>query len=162
MLTSIRKGILLLACGLAALAPAASAQDDPVFVDPDSPSGKEYELPIDRAREQGAAGRQRQQPAGGAQGAPLFGAGVEGDDRNTSPGTAKSGTRSDGNGGGGSDDAASEPGSEQATVGAAAARKVQAATPDGSTGVLEILGAGGGILLLGGLAGLLLRRRAAG
>lgn len=64
----------LICVGLWALAtvlPAAAlAQGDDVFVDPDSPAGKEYAIPIDEARRE-ASGRD------GAPGsAPLFGEGV--------------------------------------------------------------------------------------
>ena len=53
------------------LAAPAVAQEDGVFVDPDSPAGKEYAIPLEEARRHGAGG--------GAPGAsqPLFGAGIE-------------------------------------------------------------------------------------
>jgi hypothetical protein len=65
----IRTGpVILLACLV--LAPPALAQRG-VFVDPDSPAGKEYALPLEEARRHGAGG--------GAPGAgqPLFCAGIE-------------------------------------------------------------------------------------
>lgn len=158
MWTSVCKGMLLLLCGLAATAGVAPAQEDRVFVDPDSPSGKEYELPIDRAREQAAPSRQNQGSEAGAQGTPLFGEGVEPEQGRaagaTTPG--KVGTRDDGG-----EDAASGAPAQRASAGATAARTAQAAAPAGGTGLAAIIGAGAGVLVVGGLLGLLLRRRAA-
>lgn len=159
MLISLCKGLLLLWCGLAVATSVASAQDDPVFVDPDSPSGKEYELPIDSARQQGAPKARAQKPGAGRQAAPLFGAGVEADGAGT---TASAGTNdAPGKRDDTSTDAAGEPGLGQAPAGTAAVRKAQAAAPEGAGGLAMIIGAGTGVLLLGGLGGLLLRRRAA-
>ncbi len=156
MLTLRCKGpLLLLLCGLAVTAPVAAAQDDQVFVDPDSPSGREYELPIDRARERAAPKTQKQRRSPGTRDAPLFGAGVEADDAGTTPPQAP--REPSGAGDRTTDDVAAE----RAAAGAAAERRAQAAAPDGVTGLAAVLGAGAGVLLVGGLVGLLLRRRAA-
>lgn len=151
--------MLLVLCGLAVSAPAASAQEDPVFVDPDSPSGKEYELPIDRARQQGAPQTQAAESARGSQAAPLFGAGVRAD----GAATANRGSSEEPRGAGSADstDPATGSRSDRADAPAAAERRAQAAVPAGGAGVAAIVGVAAGVLLLGGLLGLLLRRRAA-
>jgi hypothetical protein len=66
----IRTGLFTVFICLILAAPAV-AQVDGVFVDPDSPAGKEYAIPLEEARRHGAGG--------GAPGAgqPLFGAGIE-------------------------------------------------------------------------------------
>jgi len=87
---------------LALAAPVALAQDDEVFVDPGSPSGKEYALPVDSARQQAAKdGRKRSSKT---QAAPLFGEGVGGgsDDAKASGSAGASGSRDDGDSDGGS------------------------------------------------------------
>jgi hypothetical protein len=66
------KRLALAALVLLAAAPPAAAQEDGVFVDPDSPAGKEYAVPIDQARDEAAGGGNR--PAGEE---PLFGEGIE-------------------------------------------------------------------------------------
>ena len=53
----------------------ATAQHDRVFVDPDSPAGKEYELPFESARRD-AAGGKGISGAGGGDAPPAFGAGI--------------------------------------------------------------------------------------
>jgi len=71
------RGLLLALCGLALLAPAAVAADDEVFVDPGSPSGKEYALPVDRARQEAAGETKGAKGSNGKAATPLFGEGVE-------------------------------------------------------------------------------------
>ena len=158
-MTSVCKGMLLLLCGLAVSAPAASAQEDPVFVDPDSPSGKEYELPIDRARQQGAPQTQAAESARGSQAAPLFGEGVQADSAATTARGSSGEPR--GAGSAGSTDPAKGSRSDRADAPAAAELRAQAAVPEGGAGVAAIIGVAAAVLLLGGLFGLLLRRRAA-
>jgi len=162
MLTLLRRGVLLLlACGLTVIAPVASARDDQVFVDPDSPSGKEYELPVNSARRQGAANDKRDRAAP-SQEAPLFGEGVE---RGGTPAPARAPQRSRPRSGSSrkppSEDVARATHSARASADVTAERKAQAATPEGDGGLAAIGGVGAGVLLLGGLAGLFLRRRAA-
>jgi hypothetical protein len=56
-------------------APAASAQERGVFIDPDSPAGTEYAIPLDQARREAAGGAAGSgAPPGREQ--PLFGAGI--------------------------------------------------------------------------------------
>ena len=151
------RGLLLLLSALALMAPAAVAQDDEIFVDPGSPSGKEYALPVESARKQAA--KDAQGSSSSAQPAPLFGEGV--DDRSTADaGGAGSGSGSGSGSGaakgsrGGTDDA---DGGTPAT--SAATLKAQAAAPDGGIGLAAVIGVGAGVLLLGGAIGVLLRRR---
>jgi hypothetical protein len=154
MLSSGRALVLLL-CAAAALPTVAVAQDDEIFVDPDSPSGKEYALPIDRAREQGASQARRSGGAGGGREAPLFGEGVRGD--RAAAATAASGAaRSEADGA--AKDAPARPAAEG---NAPVDRTTQAAAPEGSGGLVAVAGAGIGVVLLGVLAGLWLRRRSA-
>jgi hypothetical protein len=65
---------------LLALPPAAAAQRGGASVDPDSPAGTEYAIPLEEARRQGAGGGEPGadgRAGGGARGAPLFGEGIE-------------------------------------------------------------------------------------
>jgi hypothetical protein len=61
---------------VASFAPAAAAQDKGVFVDPDSPAGKEYAIPLDQARRDAGAGGNTGRDSGTG-GQPLFGVGIE-------------------------------------------------------------------------------------
>jgi len=157
-----------------AVAPVAVAQEDGVTVDPGSPSGKEYALPIDRARAQAAKG-------GGsgsdAQKAPLFGEGVDGDGAGPTAGrggsAADRGSSAGGRGSsrdraGGTRGAASPiddlesggSGSSDDFASANDRRLLRAQAAEGGLGIGASIGAGIGILLIGGLIGLWLRRRA--
>lgn len=147
------------------LAAPAGAQEDGVYIDPDSPSAKEYELPFESERRQADPG---QNPSDGiVQGSrtsPLFGAGIvsgDGDeeDGGATKGTSRSEKRGDGAAGGSS---SSKPrmaeGDDDEVLQAATSNP---GAPDGGVGVpLTIGGLAVGVLVLGGLAGLLLRRRA--
>lgn len=156
----MRNALLMLLCGLAVAAPVASAQDDEVFVDPGSPSGKEYALPLDQARQQGASESQKAPSAAARGNAPLFGEGVGGERSATG---GERGQASRGGDGGASAAAgaadAKRSAAEGAPADAAGKRISQAAAPAG-TGIGVILAAGAGVLVLGALLGLLLRRRA--
>ncbi len=59
-----------------ALPGAATAQDDEVFVDPDSPTGREYDIPLERARRD-ATSKPDPEAASRSRDAPLFGEGIE-------------------------------------------------------------------------------------
>lgn len=154
--------------GLALLAPApAAAQSGGVFVDPDSPTGKQYQLPLESARRQAdpsSDGRLVTPGArpGGTVPAALFGAGIARASRagkrsssGRSGGTSKSGepTR-------GSNDSSSSP-----TIDSSSRNSVQAAVsnpgaPSGGIGSTLLIAAGGGlVLLIGALAGFVIRRR---
>jgi len=156
---------VLLACLL--LAPGASAQggvDDPQ-VDPDSPAGTEYELPIDRARDRarggGSGGSGGTSGAAGGQ-APLFGEGVEEEQAPRSGGessTAKEAPSEQTPSSSGGADPPRTAGERPATSAPEVAR-VQAPAPETGGGQLATPAAiAAGVLLIGGLAGLLLRRR---
>src|SRR4051794_21479121 len=81
---------LLLGFTLAAAGPAlASAAEPGVHVDPDSPAGKEYAIPIDSVRRD-TGGRGSAEPGGG--GAPLFGAGITPAGRSSGGGSGGSGS----------------------------------------------------------------------
>lgn len=139
-----------------ALVPPAAAQNEDPQVDPDSPAGTEYQLPIDRAREEasGGSGSSVVGSSGSSRSAdtaPLFGAGVE---RSRSDSNTKS--RS---GSGGGEPAVSD---EQSDTRTRSPKTVlsQASTPDGGGRGLAAIGAGAaGVLLVGGFAGLAWRRR---
>lgn len=172
------RSLLALMCALAviasvAIAPAAVAQEDGVTVDPGSPSGKEYALPIDRARAQAAKGGS----GSDAQKAPLFGEGVDGDGAGPTAGrggsAADRGSSAGGRGSsrdraGGTRGAASPmddlesggSGSSDDSASANDRRLLRAQAAEGGLGIGASIGAGIGILLIGGLIGLWLRRRA--
>lgn len=168
--------LLALVCALVAIvvasavvAPVALGQEDEVFVDPGSPSGKEYELPIDRARQQAGTSTKK---GSGSRRAPLFGEGVDrnatggtrsakgADDRRTKDSKRDSERRKTR---GEADDAQSEEGAQEAReteFDTRALRAQAAAAPDGGIGIGGIAGVGLAVLLVGALAGLWLRRRA--
>jgi hypothetical protein len=146
------------ACALAVLgllmtAGDAMAQSDGVFVDPDTPAGKEYALPLDKARQDAA-------PNSGTQGSEsgdteLFGAGISKRDGG--------GGRGDGQGSGaatgdrGGDGKASGSSQSDAAVDPRSVAKAAASSGSGiSSGWLTALIAAG-VLLVGGIAGLSLR-----
>lgn len=144
----------------AALACAAPAQGDAPQIDPDSPAGTEYQLPLDRAREEAGAGRGGATgggtggPSGGsAREVPLFGEGVEPSSSSPQPSQPRGGSAS-------ASDPATTATAELADAAPPETVRAQAPSPDGGGSELVAVGAGaGGVLLLGGLAGLLLRRR---
>jgi hypothetical protein len=86
--------ILMLVLALPATA-AAQRNDDGVYVDPDSPTSKEYAVPAEEARRDASGGASGGSSAGGSDGggggaeAPLFGEGV--DEESGKDGSAGSG-----------------------------------------------------------------------
>jgi hypothetical protein len=154
----------------AAKAPHAPAAQAPQ-VDPNSPAGTEYQLPVDRAREQAGGGSGGSTPTSGDR--PLFGTGVRqkktrahggrGSESDASTSTSSrggAGTPKHSRGGAGM----STSMGEQPSLGASSPEilRSQAPAPDGGATQLLAIGAGGaGVLVLGGLAGLAWRRRAA-
>jgi hypothetical protein len=144
--------------GLTLAAPAGASAQDGVFVDPDSPSGKEYAIPLESARRQAdpAAGGGRIAP-GRRDESPLFGEGVD-EPIAGARGTGKDASRGSGKPRPGRAKEESDGGGPPApaTVRAAASRP---GAPDGGLGsTLTIVGGGILVLLIGGGAGLLLRR----
>ena len=147
------KLVALVALGLVVPgAGVASAQDNGVHVDPDSPAGKEYALPLDSARRD-ASGSPSGTGATG-QGAPLFGAGV-------SKAAGSGGGERSGSGGGQGDGSsgADRGGGNSAVSGADATQVARAAADKGgglSAGVITLLIAMG-VLFVGILIGLSVR-----
>jgi len=150
---------------LALTAPPAAAQDE-VFVDPDSPSGREYAIPLEEARRNAASGGPPSRVQPGERSAELFGAGV-GEDGGP-PGSAgdprQGGGGSDsapGTGGAGDGGAGAVPGADgPGTAGERSGGSLREATTAGSQGDVLLVGAiGVGVLALGAIAGLAGRRR---
>jgi hypothetical protein len=151
---------------------AAMAQGPGVFVDPDSPAGKEYALPLDQARREAApdasgpgAGRTGRDSGGDASGStapPLFGEGIEPSDGAAAGKDGDSGAtdssdssnrRRDGETPGAG--LASRAGDGAPTARGSAA--IEAAAGEGS-GALLTAGMGAAVLAVGLLAGFGLRR----
>jgi hypothetical protein len=137
----------------------ASAQDKGVHVDPNSPAGKEYALPLDSARREASGGASSGSSSGDS--APLFGAGISrgggssgggASSPGSGPGDGKAnGTRDGGSGGSGGN------GSSLGGVDATQAARAVADTGGGlSAGALTLLIALG-VLAVGGLIGLSVR-----
>jgi hypothetical protein len=99
--------LLTAAVGVALLLPQPQAMAGEVHFDPDSPAGKEYALPLDRARDEAAGTAQSDGPAG--ESSPLFGEGVSG------------------SGGGGAAGEGSTPGANPATEGSQSSKDQGAA-----------------------------------
>lgn len=149
---------------LALTAPMAVAQEDGVFVDPDSPAGKEYVLPIDQARREAAGTGGR--PSVPGRPTPAFGEGVRPDQGRPDrvpdrAGDPRGGTQ-----------ASTAPGAESAATSAPAQRAQErdgidraltkaSVGGDGgaSEGSLVLLVGGVVVMTLGVVAGLFLRRR---
>lgn len=159
----------LLALSLCAGLPAASASaQNGVTFDSDSPTGKEYAVPLTSAREEASSGRD-DAPAPSSSGtgttssAPLFGEGI-GDDasgrssdspKSSGGGKSQASTRR-------SDDelAARGKGSSQVDRALDSTRPVAATVPQGGVGsTLTILAVAVSVLLLGGVIGSVARRR---
>lgn len=148
--THTRAALLTAVVGATLLFPSApSAQEDGVYIDPDSPAGKEYAIPAEEARRD-AGGSDGDDDRGGN--APLFGEGVSGDD--------------DGSGGSESTQEAGESESNDPQgVGESASSVAEAdlaglAEPtDDSGGNTMPIFIGIAVLLLGVAGGLVARRR---
>jgi hypothetical protein len=155
-----------------ALPAAAQAQGRGVFVDPESPAGKEYAIPLEEARRHGAPGADPR-PGSGDAGPPLFGYGIQ-----RAPGGSAAGGGSAGDGsagsrrGGEADGAAGRGGGrgagkaadgevlgaqESAREGRADSMAIEAAAQGGSDALLTA-GIAGTVLAVGLLVGFGLRR----
>lgn len=139
----------------------AAAQDD-VFVDPDSPTGKEYAIPLEEARRNAGASGPPDRIRPGERSAELFGAGV-GDGQEPpevgegAAGRAREGGRERQGAASGRQAPAKRRRESSGGVPAPAARS---ATADGGDGDLLLVGAIGiGALALGALLGIAGRRR---
>jgi hypothetical protein len=142
----------------------ASAQEGGVFIDPDSPAGTEYAIPLDQARREATGGKAGPGSTSAGQ-EPLFGAGItrRGEERQSGRGNSRSGVRQAGEGG--DDEPASEardePASEARDRGASSAA-IAAAAGDGSWDTLVTAGIAAAVLALGLVAGLAFRRATKG
>jgi hypothetical protein len=146
-----RRKLLLVAATASLLgAPTAHAQ---VFVDPGSPSGKEYAIPLESARRSAATGQRSDTVAQGERSAPLFGEGI-GDG---------------GKKGGGGQPQASGSAQQQPTRagrGDGVRRALRDTTPvsaavpnSGAGGLASVGGVALSVLLLGAVIGSIARRR---
>jgi hypothetical protein len=151
----------------ATAAPTATAQEEGLSVDPASPAGKEYAIPLEQARRQaaGGGGDGGAAPSGGQ---PLFGEGIRradgsasGVDGGGSGGRddSREGAGSRGGGGGvqreGAEDAS--PGARDVVPSAHRSAAIEAAAADGSDGLLTA-GIAGAVLAAGLVAGFGLRK----
>ncbi len=160
----VREFTVALTCAVAVAIGAADAvaQEPGVIVDPDSPSGKEYAIPLESARRQADPSDVPTSGASSAGSAALFGEGVIASRGNGGGPPRRSGARGSAEkarrGSGGSDQATgSRPGVPD-VVGAAASRP---AAPDGGIGTpILVLGLGLLVVLIGVVAGVVIRRRA--
>jgi hypothetical protein len=149
---------LALACTVGGPATPAIAQSG-VTVDPGSPSGKEYAIPLTSARRDAAAGgKTSTTPKSGSKASsPLFGEGV-GD-----PAGSSSGSKPRGNGpskGQRKSRTRSTPRAPGSNVVDRAVRPVAASVPNGGSGsTLTIAAVALSVLLLGGVIGSIARRR---
>jgi hypothetical protein len=171
---TLLRASLALGVGLL-LAPSAGATPPGLHVDPDSPGGKEYAIPLDQARDDAGGGGSQ---SGGGPGSHLFGVGVGGSDGSGGSGsgagadpsaggtdTGGSGSGGDSGGSGGADknDAGDRSGGDSdsgSSRGRLSTLNVAAANPEaGPQAPLLVLGASAGIVFAGVLLGLMLRRR---
>ena len=129
-------------CLALVLAGPSAGQAGAPQIDPDSPAGIEYQLPIDRARGEAAGPGSSSSARPGS--APLFGTGV---------------TRSTASDESGRVPPASAEPSTPAQNGGAQTRARASVPASGATPLLAIAGGAAGVLVFGGLAGLALRRR---
>jgi hypothetical protein len=142
--------LALLLSSIAMVWPAtAPAQDEPgVVVDPDSPAGKEYAIPLDEARREsgatipGGGGGSDDSSGGGAASGALFGAGISPKPGSTARPSGKSGNGSE-----------SSPGADRPAGGGSAAD-----TSDDPAPLLLIGGGAALVLLVGTAVALGLRR----
>lgn len=175
--TALRASIAVGICLVAA--PSARATPPGVHVDPSSPGGKEYAIPLDQARQDASGGAPSSDGnsggGGSSSGSHLFGVGVGSPGGGSGSGTGSGGSGSSGSGSGGSRSGsgsgsggsgaagAGKSGSGvAATAGRLSALNVAAANPEaGPQAPLMVLGASAGVVLAGVGLGLALRRRRA-
>lgn len=133
--------------------PSAAAREDGVFVDPDSPAGKEYAVPIDQARGEAAGGGEA---APGEE--PLFGEGIESPSGGSAnPQNSEGAGKSDGGSRAEGGDPRQGDGSRRSADLGQSSVAIEAAAADGSNGLLSA-GIAAAVLAVGLLGGLGLRR----
>ena len=154
----IRTAFTALLLAVTAAAPGA-AQEDGVFVDPDSPAGKEYAIPLEQARRDaaGGGGAERVGGSGASGGQPLFGVGIERAQEATKRGNGEGSSR------GGVAGATAKGGDDSARAqdlvvpNARSSAAIEAAASEGSEALLTG-GVAAAVLAAGLLAGFGLRR----
>lgn len=162
--------LTIAAVGLVLIAPESGVAQTGVYVDPDSPTGKQYQIPLESARRQadpesdGRTAPPGGRPAGTGPAA-LFGEGIASASRagkQSSSSGSKGGSKSKGSG-------RSNGSSASGTTGSAgASNTLQSAVsnpgaPAGGIGSTLLIAAGGGlVLLIGCLTGYVIRRRSSG
>jgi hypothetical protein len=141
-----------------ALPAVAQGQGSGVVVDPDSPAGTEYAIPLEEARRQGAP--DREQRGGRNADPPLFGEGIERAPSASAAGgvTAGSAGGGEGSGGGGGDgDRDRDRGAGEAADGEVlGAQQTEPERPRGSMAVEAAARGGSDALLTAGIAGTVL------
>jgi hypothetical protein len=149
MIGAVRGVAVLSLAALAFVLPTGSAagKEEPgVHVDPGSPAGKEYAIPLESARREGAGGGVQGSGGGGGSASgsspPLFGAGISQAKRHSSDGGGKDAGSGDSGGG----------------AAPSAAKSVAARADDGGSASLRTAGIAALVLLVGGGLGLGLRR----
>lgn len=163
--------LIALLIALLALPAVAGAQRGGVFVDPESPAGTEYRIPLEEARRLGSGDEQRRTGGGrtGTSGQPLFGEGIE-----RAPGASAAGGGSGGSGG-----TTGEPGRgglngsvergagkrseatavrDEDTNGRGRSVAIEARAGGGGSEMLATLGIAGAVLAIGLVGGFGLRR----
>jgi len=142
-------------CCLVLVAPASAATDG-VFIDPSSPSGKEYAIPLEQARRDAATGGGSGAVQPGERTAPLFGVGIT--ERSVD---SKGVSRSTDSGSPGSSGSTPESPTTAASAAPAGVRTASDLdTSDGAGPAVVLAGGGLGALLLAVFVGVGLRRRA--
>jgi hypothetical protein len=144
--------------------PLALAQDG-VFVDPESPAGKEYAIPLEQARREaagGGSGRGGEAGGGssGATGQPLFGVGIEradGESRGRGGGAASANGHGRSNQRGERQGDTGKPGAGDIAPNARSSAAIEAGASEGSDTLLTG-GIAAAVLGAGLLAGFGLRR----
>ena len=124
-----------------------------MFIDPDSPAGTEYAIPLDQARREAAGARGGPGSATAAE-QPLFGAGIvrRAEERAAGPGDSRNGDRR-----GAAEGGDAEPSSEARTPSGGAAA-VAATANEGNSDTLPTVGIAAAVLAVGLAAGLVFRR----
>jgi hypothetical protein len=156
-----RLGLSLVLLSAALLLPPSGAQAQ-VVVDPNSPAGKEYAIPLEQKRDE-ASGKKDAKSGDGQ--AALFGEGISqaGDDDTGSKG-GKSGKAKKKQKGSKKDDSQSDEQSENANLAGGSGSGGGGGGPDeaGTSGALLTSGIALAVLLLGGGIAFLMRRGAFG
>lgn len=152
-----RNLIALAAAGIVFGTPSMPANAQ-VFIDPDSPTAKEYAIPLEGARQDAASGSGDDLPIEqGERSAPLFGEGVEAQ-KESAKSTRRNGISSARQNGGSSSSGIESDGT--GTTSAGAGRSFVATVPQGGFSETATIGAVAfSVLLLGGVVGSIVRRR---